>query len=148
MRTWRRRWASPRRRPAPTCSRGSRSSASERGVKMSARTDAEATRAEARRLAGVLRNATTDADARSRGASERLARRAEEAGLIDVLWARTDTPIGTLLVAVSPRGLIRVSFPEEADVLQDIADSVSPRILHSLSATEDVRRERSEERRV
>ena len=111
---------------------------------MPARTDGEATRAEARRLTGVLREATGTADARSLGASERLVRHAEEAGLVDVLWARTDTPIGTLLVAVSPRGLIRVSFPEETDALQDIADSVSPRIIHSLTATEEVRRELDE----
>jgi methylated-DNA-[protein]-cysteine S-methyltransferase len=111
---------------------------------MPARSEGDATRAEARRLAGVLRDATMDADARSRGASERLARHAEDADLVDVLWARTDTPIGTLLVAVSPRGLIRVSFPEETDALQDIADSVSPRIMHSLTATEDVRRELDE----
>ena len=111
---------------------------------MPARTDGEATRAEARRLAGVLRDATANADERSLGASERLARHAEEAGLVDVLWARTDTPIGTLFVAVSPRGVFRVSFPEETDVLQDIADSVSPRILHSLTATQDVRRELDE----
>jgi methylated-DNA-[protein]-cysteine S-methyltransferase len=111
---------------------------------MPARTDGEATRAEARLLTGVLRDATANADARSRGATERLARHAEQAGLVDVLWARTDTPIGRLLVAVSPRGLIRVSFPEETDALQDIADSVSPRIIHSLTATDDVRRELDE----
>jgi methylated-DNA-[protein]-cysteine S-methyltransferase len=40
--------------------------------------------------------------------------------------------------------LIRVSFPEQTDALQDIADSVSPRIMHSLTATEDVRRELDE----
>jgi methylated-DNA-[protein]-cysteine S-methyltransferase len=111
---------------------------------MTGTTDREATRAEARLLTGVLRDATANAEARSRGASDRLARHAEAAGLVDVLWARTDTPIGTLLVAVSPRGLIRVSFPEETDVLQDIAESVSPRIMHSLTATEDVRRELDE----
>jgi methylated-DNA-[protein]-cysteine S-methyltransferase len=111
---------------------------------MPRRTDGEATRAEARRLAAVLRDATAIADVRSRDASDRLARHAEEAGLVDVLWARTDTPVGTLLVAVSPRGLIRVSFPEDTDALQDIADSVSPRIMHSLTATADVRRELDE----
>src|SRR5580765_7007768 len=111
---------------------------------MPGRTEGEATRAEARLLGSALREATANAEARSRAASDRLARDAEAAGLVDVPWARTDTPIGTLLVAVTPRGVIRVSFPEETDALQDIADSVSPRMMHSLTATEDVRRELDE----
>ena len=47
-------------------------------------------------------------------------------------------------MAVSRHGVLRVSYPEEPDVLQDLADTVSPRILHSLHATEDVRRELDE----
>ena len=111
---------------------------------MPARNDGEETRAEARALTRALRDATADADDGARRAADRLARHAEAAGLVDVLWARTDTPIGTLLVAVSPRGLIKVSFPEETDVLQDLADTVSPRIMQSLAATQDVRRELDE----
>jgi methylated-DNA-[protein]-cysteine S-methyltransferase len=99
---------------------------------------------EARRLAGVLRSATVGAEGRVERASARLAQRAEEAGLVDVLYARTDSPLGTLLVAVSRHGVVRLAYPEEGDVLQDLADTVSPRILHSTRATQDLRRELEE----
>src|SRR2546430_16581702 len=111
---------------------------------MPSRSDAEGNETEGRRLARALRGATAGAEVGAERASERLALHAEEAGLVDILWARTDSPLGTLLVAVSRHGVLRVSYPEEADVLQDLADTVSPRILHSLHATEDVRRELDE----
>jgi methylated-DNA-[protein]-cysteine S-methyltransferase len=111
---------------------------------MPSRTERAGNGGEAARLAGDLRRLTAGADARAERAAARLAARAEEDGLADVLYARTDTPIGTLLVAVSRHGLVRVAFPEERDVEQDLADTVSPRLLHSLPATQDVRRELDE----
>ena len=44
----------------------------------------------------------------------RLIGRAEAEGLVDVAYAETDTPVGRLLVAATPRGLVRVSFHGEA----------------------------------
>ncbi len=61
----------------------------------------------------------------------RLAGHADAQGLLDVAYRTLDTPIGTLLLAATPRGLVRVAFGTEGvdDVLQSLADKVSPRIL-------------------
>jgi methylated-DNA-[protein]-cysteine S-methyltransferase len=76
-------------------------------------------------------------------AAERLARRADGEGLVDVAYANADTPLGPILVAGTPRGLVRVAFPteREEDVLFELAESVSPRVLHSPARLDEVRRE-------
>ena len=106
--------------------------------------EASENESESRRLARILRDATAGTEESAERASARLAQRAEEAGLVDVLYATTDSPLGTLLVAVSRRGVVRVAYPEEEEVLQGLADTVSPRILHSTRATQDVRRQLEE----
>jgi methylated-DNA-[protein]-cysteine S-methyltransferase len=75
-----------------------------------------------------------------------LAARAESAGLVDVAYASMDSPVGELLVAVTPRGLVRVSFASEAsdEVLAELATRVSPRVLHVPARTDTVRRELDE----
>ena len=86
------------------------------------------------------------AQANSTGAealSEAFLRRAEQEGLLDVAYAEFDSPIGRLLLAATPRGLVRITFPiEPADkVLEQLAASVSPRILESPAKLDEVRRE-------
>jgi methylated-DNA-[protein]-cysteine S-methyltransferase len=83
-----------------------------------------------------------------RGAAERatrdLAARAEARGLLDVAYAVTDSPVGDLLLAQTPRGLVRLAYldPESEDrVLDDLAARVSPRVLRAPAALDDVRRE-------
>ncbi|MGH2455811.1 MAG: methylated-DNA--[protein]-cysteine S-methyltransferase [Candidatus Limnocylindria bacterium] len=75
-----------------------------------------------------------------------LSRRAQEAGLLDVAYATLDSPVGTLIVAVTPRGLVRVAYPGESDeaVLAELADRLSPRVLHAPERTDAVRRELDE----
>ena len=75
-----------------------------------------------------------------------LADAAAERGLLDVAIATAGSPIGDLLVAVTPRGLARVAFPEEdpGAVLEELARELSPRILESARATDEVRRELDE----
>ena len=75
-----------------------------------------------------------------------LAARAQAAGLLDVAYASFDSPLGTLLVAVTPRGLVRISYEgEDAEtVLADLAQRVSPRVLHAPERTDAVRRELDE----
>ena len=75
--------------------------------------------------------------------SEAFLRRAEQEGLLDVAYAEFDSPIGRLLLAATPRGLVRITFPiEPADkVLEQLAASVSPRILESPAKLDEVRRE-------
>ena len=75
-----------------------------------------------------------------------LASRAQGAGLLDVAYATLDSPLGTLLVAVTPRGLVRIAYPGEGDeaVLTELAERVSPRVLLAPDRTDAVRRELDE----
>jgi methylated-DNA-[protein]-cysteine S-methyltransferase len=72
-----------------------------------------------------------------------LIERAEREGLLDVAYAEVDTPVGRLLLAATPRGLVRVSFPVETpeQVLEQLAATVSPRILESPAQLDAARRE-------
>lgn len=72
-----------------------------------------------------------------------LARRAGDAGLLDVAYAVTDSPLGELTVFVTPRGLLRLAYADEPidSVLADVAARVSPRILRGAARTDEARRE-------
>ena len=72
-----------------------------------------------------------------------LARRAVDEGLLDVAYGTYDSPLGSLTVVVTPRGLVRLSYPGEGigEQLQELADRVSPRILEAPERTDDVRRQ-------
>jgi len=63
----------------------------------------------------------------------RLERAADGEGLLDVAYRTIDTPVGTLLLAATTVGLVRVAYDiEDHDaVLTRLADVVSPRILRS-----------------
>ncbi len=69
--------------------------------------------------------------------------RASEAGLLDVAYAEMDSPLGTLLVAVTPRGLVRVAYDDEPedDVLAELARDLSPRLMRAPEQTDEARRE-------
>jgi methylated-DNA-[protein]-cysteine S-methyltransferase len=60
-----------------------------------------------------------------------LARRASAADLLDVAYRTLDTPVGQLLLATTPDGLVRVAYPQEGHdaVLRFLAENVSPRLL-------------------
>jgi methylated-DNA-[protein]-cysteine S-methyltransferase len=79
----------------------------------------------------------------ARAASTVLAQRASEAGLADVAYGRLDSPLGRLIVAVTPRGLVRIAYEHEAEegVLQELAEGVSPRVLRAPERTDEARRE-------
>jgi methylated-DNA-[protein]-cysteine S-methyltransferase len=79
-------------------------------------------------------------------AARRLAERADEKGLLDVAYATAETPMGTAIVAATPRGLVRVGLPNEpADtVLEQLARQVSPRVLEWRGRLDDVLRELDE----
>ena len=68
---------------------------------------------------------------------------AAAAGLLDVAYDVMDSPIGPLLVAVSPRGLCRISFEGEA-ALDDLAARAGTRVLRSPRPVEEARRELDE----
>jgi methylated-DNA-[protein]-cysteine S-methyltransferase len=56
---------------------------------------------------------------------------AVEAGVLDIAYRTVDSPVGTLLLAATDEGLVRVAFDREDHdaVLVSLADKVSPRIM-------------------
>ncbi|GAB3308596.1 methylated-DNA--[protein]-cysteine S-methyltransferase [Epidermidibacterium keratini] len=64
---------------------------------------------------------------------ERLAAEAASEGLLEVAYRELDSPIGRLLVASTPTGVVRVAFAREGfdDVLGELAGRVSARVLHA-----------------
>jgi methylated-DNA-[protein]-cysteine S-methyltransferase len=61
----------------------------------------------------------------------RLERDAQRRDLLDIAYRTVDSAVGPLLLAASPRGLLRVAFANESHsaVLDDLATCISPRIL-------------------
>ncbi len=72
-----------------------------------------------------------------------LASRAQEQDLLDVAYRTIDSPIGVLLLAATPSGLIRVAFAVEDHevVLDALAQQVSPRILLAPARLDDAARQ-------
>ncbi len=69
------------------------------------------------------------------------------AGLLDVAYATLDSPVGTLLLARTSRGLVRIAYLDAADedaVLADLAARLSPRVLVSPRKLDQPRRELDE----
>ena len=77
------------------------------------------------------------------GLAEAMARRADAHGLLDVAYGTLDSPLGELTVFVTPRGLLRIAYPNEGtgEILEEVSDRVSPRILRAPSRTDAARRE-------
>ena len=75
--------------------------------------------------------------------AEEFIRRADAEGLLDVAYTEYDTPVGRLLLAATPRGLVRITFPVESPetVLEQLAATVSPRLLESPARLDEARRE-------
>jgi methylated-DNA-[protein]-cysteine S-methyltransferase len=72
---------------------------------------------------------------------------ASAAGLLDVAYATLDSPLGPLLLATTPKGLIRVAYMDHADedaVLEQLATHVSPRVLAAPRRLDEPRRELDE----
>lgn len=90
-----------------------------------------------------LKGLASATDRRSQRAAGAFAEPATAAGLVDVATATMDSPIGELLVAVTPRGLALVAFEDEHRdrVLARIARELSPRILEAASPTDEARRQ-------
>jgi methylated-DNA-[protein]-cysteine S-methyltransferase len=80
------------------------------------------------------------------GLRARLAAHADRDGLLDVSYRTMDSPIGPLLLAATPAGLVRVAFEGENhdDVLVELATAISPRILRSPRGVDEVARQLDE----
>ncbi|HEY5977700.1 MAG TPA: methylated-DNA--[protein]-cysteine S-methyltransferase [Solirubrobacterales bacterium] len=74
---------------------------------------------------------------------ERLSAGAAEEGILDVAYATSDSPFGELLLVTTDRGLVRIGLPTQDgdELLQDLADRVSPRVLEAPARLDRVRSE-------
>jgi methylated-DNA-[protein]-cysteine S-methyltransferase len=76
----------------------------------------------------------------------RLVEQAEDEGLLDVSYRTLDSPVGPLLLAATPAGLVRVAFDREGHdaVLAGLAAQISPRIMRSPRRLDDTARQLDE----
>ncbi|WP_029287340.1 methylated-DNA--[protein]-cysteine S-methyltransferase [Cellulomonas sp. HZM] len=76
----------------------------------------------------------------------RLEQAAADADLLDVAYRTLDTPVGTLLLAATPVGLVRVAYEREGldEVLAQLAARLSPRVLRAPARLDDTARELDE----
>lgn len=74
---------------------------------------------------------------------DRLVSRAADEGILDVAYRIIDSPIGPLLLAATPAGLVRVGFEVESHdaVLAALGEAISPRILEAPSRLDDIARQ-------
>jgi methylated-DNA-[protein]-cysteine S-methyltransferase len=75
-----------------------------------------------------------------------LERKATDAGLLDVAYRTIDTPVGTLLLASTGIGLVRVAYDIEdhGAVLTTLAKAISPRILRAPTRLDEAARQLDE----
>ena len=70
---------------------------------------------------------------------------ADTAGLLDVAYATFDSPAGKLLLAATPRGLVRLAYLDQETefdhVLEQLAATISPRVLSGPRRLDEPRRE-------
>jgi len=98
---------------------------------------------EARQLFGTLPVQDEQTTARLRA---RLAAAADREGILDVAYRTVDTPLGTLLLAATGQGLVRIAYPSQGHdaALAQLAELVSPRILNAPGRLDGVARQLDE----
>ncbi|VVJ18610.1 Methylated-DNA--protein-cysteine methyltransferase (EC [Amycolatopsis camponoti] len=77
---------------------------------------------------------------------DRLTAAAEREGLLDVAYRTLDTPVGSLLLAATSQGLVKVAFDRQDHdaVLAELAMAISPRLLHAPARLDPVVRQLDE----
>ncbi|MGW1163291.1 methylated-DNA--[protein]-cysteine S-methyltransferase [Streptomyces sp. NPDC002513] len=90
----------------------------------------------------ALLSTPVDADTLSR-LHRRLEQAAERADLVDVAYTTIDSPVGQLLLAATPKGLVRVAYASEDHdrVLEALGQKLSPRILRAPKRLDEAARE-------
>jgi methylated-DNA-[protein]-cysteine S-methyltransferase len=76
----------------------------------------------------------------------RLESDADAGDLLDIAYRTADSALGPLLLAATPRGMLRVAFANEDHdrVLQSLADRISPRVLEAPSRLDPIVRQLDE----
>jgi methylated-DNA-[protein]-cysteine S-methyltransferase len=93
---------------------------------------------------GDLFAALPEIDRRTRGRlHDRLAAAADQAGILDVAYRTVDSPVGSLLLAATAQGLVRVAYAREDHdtVLEQLATRISPRVLRAPARLDAAARE-------
>ena len=74
---------------------------------------------------------------------EHFTERANDEGLLDVAYTMSDSPFGPLLLAATPKGLVKLSLPghDPEEALEDLAARISPRLLEAPARLDEARRE-------
>jgi methylated-DNA-[protein]-cysteine S-methyltransferase len=93
-------------------------------------------------LEALLTEGPGDDDYAAAAAAARRA--ADQAGVVDVAYTTTDTPVGPLVMASTDEGLLMIEFGGEATHLDLIAQRVSPRIVELPRRLDPVRRQLDE----
>jgi methylated-DNA-[protein]-cysteine S-methyltransferase len=77
---------------------------------------------------------------------DRLAAQAASEDVLDVAFRTVDSPVGALLLAATPEGLVRVAYAREGHerVLADLAARISPRVLRAPARLDRAARELEE----
>jgi len=78
--------------------------------------------------------------------SAALGAAAAEEGLLDIAYCEVDSPVGQLLAAATPAGLVQLGYPNQSrdEMLAALAQRISPRLLEAPARLDPVRRELDE----
>jgi methylated-DNA-[protein]-cysteine S-methyltransferase len=91
-----------------------------------------------------LESALRDAAAQPIGDPPDLSAAAAAAGVLDVAYAMLESPVGELLLAATDVGLVRIAYldhAEQAQILEELAMRLSPRVLAAPRRLDETRRE-------
>ena len=81
-------------------------------------------------------------------AVRRAVARADADGLLDVAYARVDSPLGPLVAAATPQGLVRLAYEQSNGgldaIVEHLALRLSPRVLEAPARLDDLRRQLDE----
>ena len=90
--------------------------------------------------------AATDPEIDREALIARLGAAADAEGLLDVAYCTVDSPLGPLLAAATPRGLVKLGYPNVPadEQLARLAARISPRVIEAPARLDPVRRELDE----
>jgi methylated-DNA-[protein]-cysteine S-methyltransferase len=92
----------------------------------------------------LRRGARAEVEPRAASAVDAALAEAERLGLIDVAVATMESPLGDLLLAATPRGVVRIAYDPERRVLDELAGRISRRVVEAPGRLDPLRRQLDE----